>query len=133
MVKKTLVMSEDGMFASEPLSFADILQLACSCVASAAKSLISQAENDEEAQAIEKELFDTANVTFSQCLDFAFPNQELHPDLTEEAILRAENDILTERAAEIEPDAGEPEKIIPFPVNGGHVSDPEDVMSEKGE
>lgn len=146
-------MSEDGMFASEPLSFADILQLACSCVASAAKTMMSQAENDEEAQAMEKELFDITNVSFSQCLDFAFPNQELHPDLTEEAILRAENDILTERAAEVEPDAGEPEKIVPFPKRKvvdefspnpepagtydprecGHVSDPEDVMSEKGE
>lgn len=132
MVKKTLVMSEDGIFASEPLSFADILQLTCSCVASAAKTMMSQAESDEEAQAMEKELFDLANVSFSQCLDFAFPNQELHPDLTEEAILRAENDILSERAAEIEPDAGEPEKIIPFPA-GGHVSDPEDVRAEKGE
>ena len=133
MVKKTLVMSEDGMFASEPLSFADILQLTCSCVASAAKTMMSQAESDEEAQSMEKELFDITNVSFSQCLDFAFPNQELHPDLTEEAILRAENDILSERAAEIEPDVGEPEKIVPFPVKGGHVSDPEDVMPEKGE
>lgn len=132
MVKKTLVMSEDGMFASEPLSFADILQLTCSCVASAAKTMMSQANNDEEAQAMEKELFDLTNVSFSQCLDFAFPNQELHPDLTEEAILRAENDILKERAEELDSDVGEPEKIIPFPT-GGHVSDPEDVMSEKGE
>lgn len=146
MMKKTLVMSEDGMFASQPLSFADILQLACSCVASAAKTMMSQAENDEEAQEMENELFDLANVSFSQCLDFAFPNQELRPDLTEEAIFRAENDILTERAAEIEPDAGEPEKIVPFPAKGNpepagtydprecaHVSDPEDVMAEKGE
>ena len=143
-------MSEDGMFASEPLSFADILQLACSCVASAAKTMMSQAENDKEAQAMEKELFDLTNVSFSQCLDFAFPNQELHPDLTEEAIMEAENAILR-RAEEDMEKAGEVENIVPFPKRKavdefsmnpepaddprecGHVSDPEDVMSEKGE
>ena len=145
MMKKTLVVSEDGMFASQPLSFADILQLTCSCVASAAKTMMSQAENDKEAQEIEKELFDLANVSFSQCLDFAFPNQELRPDLTEEAIMEAENAIL-KRAAEDMENVGEPEKIIPFPTGSNpepagtydprectRVSDPEDVMPEKGE
>lgn len=117
MMKKTLVLSEEGMFASEPLSFQDILQLACSCVASAAKNMMSQAKDDKEAGVIEEELFNAANVAFSQCLEYAFPNSTLHPDLTEEAIMRAENEILRERAAEMdEPDAGAPEKITAFPA-----------------
>ena len=119
MSRKTIVMSEDGMFASEPLSFADILQLTCSCVAGVAGNVLAKAESAEEREKIEAELFDIANLSFSNCLAHAFPTQELRPDLTEEAILKAENDILSKRAAEVEPDAGEPEKIVPFPVNEG--------------
>ena len=116
MSRKTIVISEDGMFASQPLSFADVLQLVCSCVAGVAGDVMSRAKDSDEAKKIEDVLFDTANLAFSNCLAHAFPGQELRPDLTEEAILKAENDILAERAAEIEPDAGEPEKIVPFPA-----------------
>ena len=117
MSRKTLVISEDGMFASEPLTFADVLQLTCSCVAGVAGNVLAKAESAEEREKIEAELFDIANLSFSNCLAHAFPTQELRPDLTEEAILKAENDILSERAAEVEPDAGTPEKIVPFPAN----------------
>lgn len=115
MSRKSIVISEDGMFASQPLTFADVLQLTCSCVAGVAGDVLAKAESAEEREKIEAELFDIANLSFSNCLAHAFPGQELRPDLTEEAILKAENDILSERAAEIEPDVGEPEKIVPFP------------------
>lgn len=116
MSRKTMVISEDGMFASQPLTYADVLQLVCSCVAGVTGDMLSKVETEEERQKIENELFDIANLSFSNCLAHAFPGQELRPDLTEEAILKAENDILAERAADIEPDAGEPEKIVPFPA-----------------
>lgn len=115
MSRKTIVISEDGMFASEPLTFADVLQLTCSCVAGVAGNVLAKAEGTEEREKIEAELFDIANLSFSNCLDAAFPGIALRPDLTEEAILKAENDILAERAAEVEPDAGEVENIVPFP------------------
>ena len=120
MSRKTLVISEDGMFANEPLPFSTIMQLVCSCVAGVATDVIARAKEkgEEEAKAIEAELFDTANLAFSNCLDVTFPGIALRPDLTEEAILKAENEILSERAAEVEPDAGEPEKIVPFPAKG---------------
>lgn len=125
MSRKTIVISEDGMFASEPLTFADVLQLTCSCVAGVAGNVLAKAESAEEREKIEAELFDIANLSFSNCLAHAFPTQELRPDLTEEAILKAENDILKDRAAEMEdfladsePQVGEPEKIVPFPAKG---------------
>lgn len=115
MSRKTIVISEDGMFASEPLTFADVLQLVCSCVAGVASDVLSRTENAEEAKKIEDELFDVANLSFSNCLAHAFPGQELRPDLTEEAIMEAENAIL-KRAAEDMDNVGESEKIIPFPT-----------------
>lgn len=118
MSRKTIVISEDGMFASQPLTYADVLQLVCSCVAGVAGDILSKVETEEERQKVENELFDIANVSFSHCLSHAFPTQELRPDLTEEAIMEAENAIL-KRAAEDMENVGEPEKIIPFPVNEG--------------
>lgn len=132
MSRKTIVISEDGMFASQPLSFADVLQLVCSCVAGVAGDVMSRAKDSDEAKKIEDELFDTANLAFSNCLAHAFPGQELRPDLTEEAIMAAENDILAERAkamedflAEGEPQVGVPEKIVPFPAKH---TEPEGTM-----
>ena len=119
MSRKTIVISEDGMFASQPLTYADVLQLTCSCVAGVAGDILSKVESAEEREKIEAELFDTANLAFSNCLAHAFPTQELRPDLTEEAIMEAENAIL-KRAAEDMEDVGEPEKIIPFPVGKAH-------------
>ena len=145
MGRKTIVISEDGMFASEPLSFVDVLQLTCSCVAGVAGDVLAKAESSDEREKLEAELFDIANLSFSNCLAYAFPTQELRPDLTEEAIMEAENAIL-KRAAEDMENVGEPEKIIPFPTGSNpepagtydprecaRVSDPEDVMPEKGE
>lgn len=102
MSRKTIVISEDGMFASQLLSYADVLQLVCSCVAGVAGEILAKAESEEERAKIEEELFDTSNLAFSNCLAVAFPTQELRPDLTEEAIMEAENKILAERAAEME-------------------------------
>lgn len=133
MSRKTIVISEDGMFASEPLTFADVLQLTCSCVAGVAGSVLAKAQDADEAKKIEGELFDIANVAFSNCLEHTFPTMSLHPDLTEEAILKAENEILADRAAEMEdfladsePQVGAPEKIIPFPA--GKACGPEDTV-----
>lgn len=117
MSRKTIVISEDGMFASEPLTFADVLQLTCSCVAGVAGSVLAKAQDADEAKKIEGELFDIANVAFSNCLEHTFPTMSLHPDLTEEAIMEAENAIL-KRAAEDMENVGEPEKIVPFPAKG---------------
>lgn len=126
MSRKTIVISEDGMFGSEAMSFNDVLQLTCSCVAGVAKDILTRAKESEDFEEIRGELFDAANLSFSHCLEVSFPDKELRPDLTEEAILKAENEILAERAADIEPDAGEPGKIVPFPATGtvtaGHKS-----------
>ena len=58
-------------------------------------------ENEPESlQPLRQELFDMFNFQFSQFLNNVFPEISLRPDLTEEAILKAENDLIEQKAKE---------------------------------
>lgn len=100
-MKLTVVMSEDGMFTSEPTTIMEIANLACSGITAAVQTAREQYSQTEEAEAIDKELFDCLNLAFSKCLENAFPQFELHPELTEE-ILKKEDELLKAKVAEME-------------------------------
>lgn len=97
-MKPTIVISEDGMFSSEPMPVTEIANLACAAITSAVKSVRKQYEKEKDADKIDKELFDCLNLSFSKCLENTFPEYELHPEITEE-ILQKENELVAARAA----------------------------------
>lgn len=100
-MKPTIVISEDGMFSSEPMSVVDICNLCCAALTGAVQEIRPSYAQDENAKAIDKELFDALNYSFSKCLELTFPEYELHPELTEE-ILKKEDALLRERAKGID-------------------------------
>ena len=60
--------------------------------------MLESADNKEKAK---QELFDLYNTACSNTLHYFAPEYDLHPDLTAEAILRAENQIINERYREM--------------------------------
>lgn len=99
---KTIVVSEDGMFTSEPVAVTDMASLFCSAITAAVHQLIPRFPEDCK-EAIKKELFDCLNLAFSKCLENSFPEYELHPEITEE-VLAKENALIMEKLAEVEAD-----------------------------
>lgn len=99
-MKPTIVISEDGMFSSEPMSVIDICNLCCAALTGAVQDIRQNYKDDPKAKAIDKELFDALNYSFSKCLELTFPEYELHPELTEE-ILKKEDELLREKVEEL--------------------------------
>ena len=111
-MKPTIVVSEDGMFSSEPMSVIHICNIFCAALTGAVNDIRQNYQKDPKAPQIDKELFDALNYSFSKCLELTFPEYELHPELTEE-ILKKEDALLKERADALESEY-DPENVIPF-------------------
>lgn len=108
-MKPTIVVSEDGMFSSEPMSVVDICNIFCAALTGAVQDIRPNYANEPEAPQIDKELFDSLNYSFSKCLELTFPEYELHPEITEE-VLKKEEELLKEKVANLP----EPTEVIPL-------------------
>ena len=101
-MKPTIVISEDGMFTSEPMSVVEICNYCCAALTGAVQEIRASYESDDKAKLIDKELFDALNYSFSKCLELTFPEYELHPELTEE-VLKKEDELLQEKVKDLPP------------------------------
>lgn len=95
-MKPTIVVSEDGMFSSHPMSVVDICNIFCAALTGAVQDIRPNYQSEPEAAQIDKELFDSLNYSFSKCLELTFPEYELHPELTEE-VLQKEDELLKKK------------------------------------
>lgn len=94
----TIVVSEDGMFSSHPMSVVEICNIFCAALTGAVQDIRPNYKDDPDKDKIDKELFDSLNYSFSKCLELTFPEYELHPELTEE-VLAKEDALLREKVA----------------------------------
>ena len=101
-MKPTIVISEDGMFTSEPMSVVEICNYCCAALTGATQEVRASYESDPKSKLIDKELFDALNYSFSKCLELTFPEYELHPELTEE-VLKKEDELLAEKVKDLPP------------------------------
>lgn len=92
---KMISLTEDGrMMSSEDLTAVDYINITLSAQMQIFKSIVNQAKDADEDKTIKEDLYDMYNQAASAFLTAFAPEIELRPDLTAEAILKAENDIL---------------------------------------
>lgn len=104
-MSKIIVVSDDsGCMTNVPVSIPEVADIFCSAIT----AMVAQIKpkimemSDEDSSKVSKELFDCLNHSFSKCLENSFPEQELRPDITEQAIYELENQIITEEAAALD-------------------------------
>jgi hypothetical protein len=107
--------SETGLSSNEHLSFEDSMRL----IGTAALSLMDGLDNyvkendPDNYDAVHAHIYDSFNILAGNILD-AFDNtRSPATDLTAEAILRAENEILDERVPTLEPEETEEIEVTP--------------------
>ena len=99
---KMISITQDGMMlSSEELHVADYINITLAAQLNMFNDILNNAK-EEDRDAVRGELYDMYNLAASAFLKAFAPEFELRPDLTEEAILRAENEILKEKAEQIE-------------------------------
>lgn len=106
---KMISITQDGMMlASEELHVADYINITLAAQLNMFNDIVHKTK-EEDKENVRGELYDMYNLAASAFLKAFAPDLELRPDLTEEAILRAENEILKEKAKQID-------KVIEFPT-----------------
>lgn len=98
--KFEIYITEKGLKCNTRIPLVNLADIFCANLTAGVQAIEKELPKDsEDTEKFRKYLFDELNHSFSKCLENAFPDYELRPELTEEAILRAENEILHERAA----------------------------------
>lgn len=101
-------MTQDGYFlASDKFTPDEFINTTLQAQMQLFQSILSQAPEDEQLK-LKGELYDMYNLAASAFLEAFDPDSELRPDLTAEAILKAENEILDSLPTS--------EKTIEFPT-----------------
>ena len=98
--KFEIYITEKGLKCNCKIPLVNLADIFCANLTAGVQSIEKALpKGTADTEKFRKYLFDELNHSFSKCLENAFPDYELRPELTEEAILRAENEILHERAA----------------------------------
>lgn len=85
--------------ANTPISFKDFVETTFNGVLTFARMVLRETK-DAHYTAVKEELYDLINVAASNLLRSFAPDLELRPSLTEDAILKAENEIISSKTAE---------------------------------
>lgn len=118
--------TEEGISTNEHLSFEDSLRL----IGTAALSMMTGLddyvkENDaENYESVHGRIYDMFNIMAGNILDAFDSTRSPATDLTAEAILRAENEILDEKVPEIEPDETIEIEVAPTEITEDETESP---------
>lgn len=97
-MSKMISITQDGMIlSSEQLHVTDYVNITLAAQLNIFNDILNNAK-EEDRDEVRGELYDMYNLAASAFLKAFAPDLELRPDLTEEAIMRAENEILKEKA-----------------------------------
>lgn len=106
-MKMICVMEDGRIVQNEPMDAQEMSGILLNAVLNMLKYFVSIQETDEEKKACAEELYDMFNIQASVLLQNLIPDKELRPDLTAEAIMEKENEILDK--------ATETNKVVEFP------------------
>lgn len=96
MNKLTIKITDDNKLSiksQNPICFEDLLQITSTAVLGHAKQVMSTVPPEQE-EKVKGWFYDLMNQAFSRTLEVFAPELELRPELTAQAILEAENQII---------------------------------------
>lgn len=88
------VMEDGRIVQNEPMNAQEMSGVMLNAVLNMLKYFVSIQDTEEEKKACAEELYDMFNIQASTLLQELIPDKELRPDLTAEAIMEKENEIL---------------------------------------
>lgn len=98
-MSKMITLTDDGHFlSSDPINPIDYINITLNTQMQLFQSTLKHIEDDAERQKIKEDIYNTYNESASAFLSAFAPEIELRPDLTTQAILEKENEILDRTA-----------------------------------
>ena len=96
----TIIIQDQGMITTEPVPVTTLATTLSSALIGSVLQVKEQIPETEREETY-AEMFDIFNTIFSNALDTMFPETCLRPDLTEQAILDAENAIIAKEHSKV--------------------------------
>jgi hypothetical protein len=87
-----------------PISLEEMMQVTMTGLIGAMNSCLKAAKNDEEHKQLKEYIYDRFNQAASRTLEIFAPELELRPNITVDAIKRAEDDLMREEMAKADND-----------------------------
>ena len=75
----------------------DAIQLCLAAIEAMCKQTLARADDPELIKSLEEDMYEMINMGASTLLNKLFPNIEMRPDLTVDAVLKAEDALITEK------------------------------------
>ena len=91
---KQLTVEARGVFLP------DGIQLCLAAIEAMCKTTLSRATDSDLLKSLEEDMYEMINIGASSLLSKLFPHIELRPDITVDAIMKAENELIDEKAKE---------------------------------
>lgn len=91
---RRLTVEAQGMLLPEAI------QLCLAAIEVLCKQSLSRAEDPNLVKALEEDMYEMINLGASTLLNRLFPNIEMRPDITVDALMKAENELISEKGEE---------------------------------
>lgn len=78
----------------------DAIQLCLAAIEVLCKQSLSRAEDPNLVKALEEDMYEMINLGASTLLNRLFPDIEMRPDITVDALMKAENELISEKGEE---------------------------------
>jgi hypothetical protein len=78
----------------------DAIQLCLAAIEALCKQTLSRADDPDLVKSLEEDMYEMINIGASSLLDKMFPHIEMRPDVTVDALLKVEDELISEKGAE---------------------------------
>lgn len=95
-----ITLTSNSMTCDPAMNPVDLAQIFCGALIAGVQNIkYPEGIPEEEMAKIRRSMFDDLNLIFSRTLEIAFPELELRPEITEQAIMELENQMIDKEVA----------------------------------
>ena len=94
-IRITLDKNKQLTVEAQGVVLPDAIQLCLAAIEAMCKQTLSRATDPNLVKSLEEDMYEMINIGASSLLDKMFPHIEMRPDITVDALLKAENEIIS--------------------------------------
>lgn len=95
-------LTSNSMTCEPAMNPVELAQIFCGALIASVQNIkYPEGISEEEMSNVRRSMFDDLNLIFSRTLEIAFPELELRPEITEQAIMELENQMIEKASHEI--------------------------------
>ena len=99
-IRITLNKDKQLMVEAKGVILPEAIQLCLAAIEAMCKNTLERSDNPELTRSLEEDMYEMINLGASSLLDKLFPDIEMRPDITVDALMKAEDELIAEKGKE---------------------------------